>query len=522
MKRALLLLAACSHAGPRFEAAGNSSPRDGGVLRFSINDQVSTFDPTIEIDEVSGYVVHAVFDTLVAYAPASVELVPSLAERWEISDNGLVYTFHLRAQLAYSDGSPVVAHDFQYSLERAKTVADSPFGSYLVNVARITTPDDRELVIELAHPDASFLYVLAMTFATPQRADHVAAAGDQVRRQPLGTGPFLLESWDEGQRVVLKKNPHYWNAAAIHLDGIEMVENVPRDTQFLMFERGELDTADRLAAPDYLWIVAQPEWQPYIRRLAMLTSFGSRMNTRTKPFDDRRVRQAMNYALDKDHSVKLLQGEAVAAHGVLPPGMPGRDAALPPYPHDPAKARALLAEAGYPDGFDVDYMVVNDSEAERLAGSMQADLAAVGVRMRIDEVTFSTWVTAIGSKDGPSFSKAAWNADYPDPTDFLDTQFHSRAIADQASVNNTFYSNPELDALLDAAHAERDASKRAAMYHRAERILYDDAPWIWDYHQTLTEVSQPYVKGYELHPVWIRDYTRAWLDLGPNGERVQR
>jgi ABC-type transport system substrate-binding protein len=332
----------------------------------------------------------------------------------------------------------------------------------------------------------------------------------------------VLAQWDEGRRMVLRRNPHYWDAKRSHLDEIELLENIPRDVQFLKFVRGELDAADRLAGPDYALVINSAEWKPYIHTSTGLNAFGSRMNVRIKPFDDVRVRRALNYALDKEHTVKLLQRAAVPSHGILPPGMFGRDDAIAPYPHDPARARALLAEAGYPDGFDVEYVIMNDDEAMRLAGSLQADLAAVGVRVRIAQMAFSTYTTAISSKDGDAFSKGTWVGDFPDPINFLDTRFHSKMIADQNSNNDSFYANPELDALLDAARGQTDRDQRAAMYRRAERILYDDAPWIWDYHQLMTEVTQPYVRGYEIHPIWLRDYTSAWLDVSADGERVPR
>jgi len=237
------------------------------------------------------------------------------------------------------------------------------------------------------------------------------------------------------------------------------------------------------------------------------------MNVTKKPFTDRRVRQAMNYAVDKDHDLKLLNGSAVASHGILPPGMFGRDATIAPYPHDPAKARQLLAEAGYPDGFPTTYVVMADDEAERLAGSLQADLAEVGIRVTIEPQAYATYLTTIGLKeDGADFAKSTQLADFPDPINFLDARFTTAAIQDENSNNDAFYSNPDLDTLLAAAHGEPDRDKREAMYHRAERILYDDAPWIWEYHQMMTEVIQPYVAGYGLHPIWFRDYSRAWLD----------
>ncbi len=534
----VVVLCACapSDRGPRFQPAGNATARRGGELRFGVAGAAPTLDPAYAYDEVSAIAMHALFDTLVDYAPGSVELVPRLAALPEITDGGHTYTFHLRDRLAYSDGTPVVAGDLKYELERTMALADSPFRLFLAGVAGaravsdgkaatcagIVAPDPRTLVFHLDEPDASFVYVLTMTFATPQRADHVAAAGDQLRSQPLGSGPYQLDTWDEGARLVLVRNPHDVDAARGYLDRITIHENLAIDTQFMMFERGELDTIEHLDAPDYLWITTQPAWQPYIHQRAMLTAFGSRMTVTQKPFDDRRVRQALNYALDKQHSIRILHGTAVASHGMLPPGLFGRDATIPPYPHDPQKARALLAAAGYPDGFDVTYAIPSDDEAESLALSLQGDLAEVGVRVHLQRMSLATYIDAIGNPGDTPFSKASWLGDYPDPTNFLDTKFHSRAIARTQSNNDSWYANPELDAVLDSAKRELDADRRAALYHRAEQILYDDAPWIWDYHQMTTEVVQPYVRDAEPHPIWPRDYTHAWLDVGPDGKPVAR
>jgi len=250
-----------------------------------------------------------------------------------------------------------------------------------------------------------------------------------------------------------------------------------------MFERGELEAAERLSAPDLLWILDEPAWRPHLHRRAMPNAFGSRMNVRKKPFDDRRVRVALNYALDKHHVQKLLAGTAIPAHGVLAPGLAGRDDAIAPYPHDPAKARALLAEAGYPDGFDVDYLTTNDDDAQKLAASLQGDLGDVGVRVHVAITTQEAWATAIGKPDGPAFSLATWTADFPDPSNFIDALFASRMIADADSTNSAFYASPELDALLDRARGETDDVARAALYRRAERIVFDDAPWLFGYHQ---------------------------------------
>jgi ABC-type transport system substrate-binding protein len=364
---------------------------------------------------------------------------------------------------------------------------------------------------------------LDVVLRAPLPRAYLAAAGGRLR-WPLASGPYRVEAWQEGTRIVLTRNPHYRDPDRQRLERIVMLEHVPRDVQFLMFERGELDTAERLSAPDLIWLLGRPDWAPYVQRMAQMNVYGARMNVRAPPFHDRRVRQALNYAINKDYTTKLLAGTSTPSHGVLPPGMLGHDPALRPYPHDPARARALLAEAGLGAGLAIEYAVHGDEEALKIAASMQADLRAVGVTMDISVMAFPTLYPLIGKdRGGAPFTYMGWTADYPDPRAFLDVKFHSRQISeDGGSMNDSFYANPELDRLLDEAAVERDAEQRAALYRRAERILYDDAPWIWNYHQLMTEVSQPYVRGYTLHPIWLRDFTTAWLDLGPDGQPVPR
>jgi len=211
---AVAAIGACRPAdrGPRFRPAGATAPRDGGTLRFSIMAPIRTLDPTIGYDEAAFLVLHPLFDTLVDFSPSGLDLVPRLAERWEVSPDGRTYTFELRAGIAFSDGAPITAAHFKYSLERALTTPDSPFAPFLGDVegateltahkatecSGIIAAGDRKLVIKLAQVSPTLLDVLAMPFTTPQRREHVAAAGDQLRRRPDPTGPFELASWDEG------------------------------------------------------------------------------------------------------------------------------------------------------------------------------------------------------------------------------------------------------------------------------------------------------------------------------------
>lgn len=533
---ALTALGACEppDPAPRFKPAGQTVPRNGGTLRFATHNELGTMDPSAGYDEVTYIVLHALFDTLIDYSPDARAHVPRLARSWTTSPDGRVYRFELRRDIRFPDGTPITAAHFKYSLERAISIESTTFGPWLADIegadamlsehaascTGIAAEDDQTLIITLARSNAALLNILSLPFATPQRREHVAAAGAELFGTPDATGPYKLARWDRGNRIVLERNPRYYDARRAHLDQIVILENVPRDTQFLMFERGELESAD-VAAPDYLFVAGQPAWQPYIHLSVGLNAFGSRMNVQKKPFDNPLVRQALNYAVDKRHSARLFHGTTLPAHGILPPGLPGYDPDLAPYPHDVAKARSLLAQAGYPRGFDVEYVTQNDEETENIAGSLQSDLAEAGVRVHLAVMSFATYSETIKSADGSAFSLATWYADYLDPGNFFEP-FHGHSITRTKSVNDTSYDNPVVNRLLDEARGEPEPARRAALYRQVERILYDDAPWIWDYHRQTTELTQPYVRNYQPHPIWLRDYISAWLDVGSDGAPVPR
>lgn len=540
---ALALLASCSEpqGQPRWQAAGIPGPRRGGSITIATAETVPTLDPAVAYNEISTYLAAHLFDTLLGYPPAldtagasPSELVPLLAESYQVLDGGTRLRFALRPGLRYADGTPILASHFVFALERVLTTAASPFASFLRPIVGaqelrdgkaksctgLRALDERTLEITLSGPDASFLYVLAMKFSAPLSPEHAARVGDELRRHPLASGAYSLQQWQEGRRVVLHRNPHHWDTRRGWIEEITFLENVPRDIELLLFERGELDTCYQPSAPGYLWLTRQAAWAPHLRRLDLMISFGERMNVTRPPFDDVRVRRALNYAVNKDHLIRLLYGTATPSHGLLPPGMFGRATDLTPYPHDPAKARALLAEAGYPKGFDLDYTTLAGDEPRKLAASLQADLAEVGVRLHVRELSFPAYLASVGSRQGPPFSFSSWIQDYPDPTSFVDLRFHSRMISDEAAVNDTFYANPEVDALIDRARAEQDRNERARLYQRIEHLLYRDVPWIWGYHRAAIEAVQPYLKAYQPHPVWLRDYSYAWLDLDDQGRRV--
>ena len=274
----VVALAACTapDRGPRWQPAGASTPRVGGTLRLAIKDTIRTLDPDdrvrrgLELRRAPA-VRHA------RRLRAREHRARAARSRSAGSARGTARRTGSGCARACATATArrSVAHDFKFSLERALTTPDSPFGPFLVDVrgaravlegtARavtgITAPTDRELVIELARPSAAFLYVLTMTFATPQRADHVAAAGDQLRRRPLGSGPYVLAGWDEGDAARAAPEPALLRPdARLPRRDRRCARTSRAILQFLMFERGELDVAERLSAPDLLWVTSQPAW----------------------------------------------------------------------------------------------------------------------------------------------------------------------------------------------------------------------------------------------------------------------
>jgi peptide/nickel transport system substrate-binding protein/oligopeptide transport system substrate-binding protein len=533
----LVLLLACAEGVPDFPAPGRAAglpgPRRGGTLRLSLIDDVRTVDPAIGNDESTYPVEHMLFDTLVAYASARSErpldLVPQLAESWTVSADRLTYDFTLRENLRYADGSPIVAADFVTAIERVLDPAvPSPGKSYFLKIAGaperqrgeaervsgLRALDDRHLRIQLSSADESFLYMLALKFATPVPARWLARVGAEIRERPLASGPYTLIEWRQGAQIRLARNPHYWKPGIPYIDAVELDLAVPRDAGVLRLLAGELDAVDRLSSGKYVQLMKSPTWKPHVRQVAGNSSYGELLNVERPPFSGphgKKVRQAMNYAVDKRKTMRLYNDRAQISNGLLPPILPAYDAERQPYPYDPDRARQLLREAGYPDGFDITYYCLADELLVHIAESMQYDLSLVGIRMQIRVLTMPTHVAALGRRD-LTFAYTGWIMDFPHPWNFLESKFHSRSIAAENSNNDSGWSSPETDRLLDLARVEPDPEKAKAMYRRVEAIVFDEAPWLWHYHSKMTEVVQPYVKDYAYHPVHMRDFREAWLD----------
>jgi ABC-type transport system substrate-binding protein len=281
----------------------------------------------------------------------------------------------------------------------------------------------------------------------------------------------------------------------------------------MMFERGELDMLFSIPAPDFVRLTADSAWKPYVSSLPVNETVYLSLNCELAPFTDRRVRQALNNAVDKDRILKIINGRGVAARGVLPPLLPGYNPKLTGYPHDPTKARQLLAEAGYPDGFTVALWAVADSGSWlKIAEAVQQDLAEVGIRVEVKPVAYAIFDEAVGRRGTVPFALTSWPQDYPDPSDFLDVLFRSDRLTEARCNNTAFYTSPRLDTLLQAAARETDPRLRLRRYQKAEEVVAEDAPWVFLYHPTDYRLCQPWVQGFQMHPVWAARFDKLGLE----------
>ncbi len=309
-----LALAGCRdpYPSPAWTGAGATAPRRGGILRFAYDADVNTADPALAQDTVAAIPTRLIFDTLVGYGPGTTEIVPDLAERWEVSDDGRRYTFHLRADARFSNGRALTADDVRYSLERlldAHRIA-SPgaenyrllegFDDYRSGRARalsgVQPVDPRTVVFRLAQRDPTFLHALAMRFAAPVPREVVEALGDaRFGQEPVGTGPFVLVRWEKSTRMEFARNPYHHAAPSVHLDGVQFELSVPPHLQFMRFLAGDLDYLSNygLATADWLWLRRNPAWLTHTHRAEVPLIGAFMMNTRMAPFDNVHVRRAV-------------------------------------------------------------------------------------------------------------------------------------------------------------------------------------------------------------------------------------
>jgi peptide/nickel transport system substrate-binding protein/oligopeptide transport system substrate-binding protein len=477
------------------------------VYRRPLGNDPATLDPA-RISDIYGLSVsQQIFDGLVEF-DHTLTIVPALARYWKATRDGLTWTFSLRRGVKFHHGREVTADDVVYSLTRLldprlrSAAADLFINVHgarefregrAATVSGITALDPATVRIVLDEPQAPLVFVLAVGYAKIVPRDRVSAQGDAFGTTPVGTGPFRFERWERGKEIVLAANPGYFGGAPRLARVVYRIfPGEPTAAMFEEFRRGQLEDSP-VPMQDYPRVMASVRGTHVKRPMFNVRFLG--LNTRVKPLGDARVRQALMSAIDRPAIVEeVTRGRFVVARGILPPGTLGYTPGLASHDYDPARARQLLAEAGYPEGRGLPTLtILAGVKLEREHQLVVQYLAAVGVRTEFKYVTeWPQFTRLLAEGQVPAF-QYAWLADVPDPDNFLFKLFHSKSPR-----NYTGYANPQLDALLLRARNEPDPQRRADLYRRAEQLVVHEAVVIPFFHQPYERVFQPYVRSIEV------------------------
>jgi ABC-type transport system substrate-binding protein len=531
-------LAACgssSDGGGASPAASGGTPVKGGTLTVTFQGEPTELDPAIAWELTSWGIERLTYQTFLTYAgkpgEAGTQLVPDLAtevpsaENGGISADGKTYTFHLKKGVKFAPpvNREVTAADFKYSFERMMVEPLAPATFFYEGIVGATefmagkakeisgfkAVDDYTVEITLKAPEGSFLLAMTMPFTSVLPEEWVKEVGKDIKRRPLGTGPYVITDWTNGQSITAERNTNWTGDTSQWVDGMKFLFTSNPSTALLQLERGEVDVlGDGIPAADYARTRADPTWSKYTLDASEIASYYVFMNVREKPFTDVKVRQAVNYAIDTARIQKLLAGQAKALNQVYPAGMPGYQADAQFYTYDPAKAKQLLAEAGFPNGFKVTFGAHNVEPFPKLAQAVQNDLKAVGIDASIklmDKATYWDYIAlpqshmAIGLTD--------WYMDFPDPSDFVGP-LYTHPI--EGGSNSSFYTNPEVEALYKASNTELDPAKRIEMFVQMQDLIMADAPSAILYQPVFNGMFGKDVGGFYYHQVWNLQFQEMW------------
>lgn len=472
--------------------------KQGGSIVVTYKDDIVTLDPAIGYDWVNWSIIKSLFSRLMDYKPGTAELTPSLAESYDISKDGLVYTFKLHKGVKFHNGRELVAQDVKYSLERTTNPkTESPGAGFFdsivgmdaykkgkaKDVKGITVVDPATIRFTLTRPDATFLHVMAINFSSVVPKEAVDKAGKDFGKKVVGSGAFMLAEWKIGQQLVLKRNPDYFIAGVPKLDQITFQVGLEPMTAILKLEKGEADFAgDGIPPAKFLQIRNDPKYKDLIIEGGQLQTGYVTMNVQMPPFDKVEVRQAVNMAIDKARVVKIINNRAVPANQPLPPTMPGYDKEFTGYPYDPAKAKELLKQVGLEKGFETTLYVYNVDPNPRIAQAIQEDLSKIGIKVKLKNLAQANVIAAGGkAKTAPMIWSGgmAWIADFPDPSNFYGPILGC-AGATAGGWNWSWYCNKALDERATKADAMSDPAKageRAQLWKGIFTDIMKDAPW---------------------------------------------
>ncbi|MCD1641692.1 ABC transporter substrate-binding protein [Aurantimonas coralicida] len=490
--------------------------KQGGNIVITYKDDVATLDPAIGYDWQNWSMIKSLFDGLMDYVPGTTELRPGLAESYEISEDGQTFIFKLRSGVKFHNGREMTAEDVKFSLDRVTAPAtQSPGAGFFGmidgyeavaageadSLSGVTVVDPTTVEIKLSRPDATFLHVMALNFASVVPEEAVAEHGADFGKNPVGTGAFKLGEWALGQRVVFTRNEDYWRDGLPYLDQITFEIGQEPIVALLRLQSGEVDIpGDGIPPAKFQEVMADPEQKARVVEGGQLQTGYITMNVEIPPFDQKGVREAVNMAINKDRVVQMINNRALPANQPLPPSMPGYDESYEGYAYDVDAAKAKLAEAGFPDGFDTELFVMNTDPNPRIAQAIQQDLSQIGIRAEIQSLAQANVIAAGGEKDAAPMiwsGGMAWIADFPDPSNFYGPILGC-AGAVPGGWNWSWYCNEELDKRATEADSIVDPARqeeRSQMWSKIYTDIMADAPWVPVFNEQRFTMKSPRMGG---------------------------
>jgi oligopeptide transport system substrate-binding protein len=513
---------------------------DKTVFRYNEAANISTLDPAFSRDQTVIWAVNQLYNGLIQLNDR-MEIMPCIADSWNISESGLDYVFHLRRDVLFHDspafpggkGRRVVAGDFVFSFQRILDPKVASPGAWLFNnlkkssgTSAFEAPDDSTFIIHLQQPFPPFLSILSMQYCSVIPHEAISYYGSEFRRNPVGTGPFRFKMWQEGVKLVFLKNEQYFEyekgQRLPFVDAVSVTFVPDKQSAFLEFIKGNLDLMSGID-PTY-------KDELLTREGKLQAKYCSKINLVTQPYlnteylgfmvdrtndnlpgsiPDKRVRQAINLAFDREKMIRYLRNNigVPGCQGITPKGLPSFDPGFVFYDYNPLRARQLLASAGYPDGKGL-HTITLTSTADYLdiCKYIQHQVSGIGIDLKI-EVSPPAAVKEMKAEAKLPFFRASWIADYPDAENYL-SMFYSKNFCPKGP-NYTHFSNPDFDRLYEKSMSTVNDSLRFSYYRQMEKIMMDEAPVIILYYDQVLRFVQKNIEGLGSNPMNLLSLKRV-------------
>lgn len=495
-------------------------PVQGGTVTLAFTEDPNSLDAALGYNLPAWQSLMNLYRGLMIYE--GDRAVPEMAESYEISTDGTVYTFKLKPGIKFHNGREVEAADFKYSLER---VLDPDLASwanyYLVSIqgaqdvidgktkecSGIEVVDKYTLRFTLTAPDMTFLNILALPNNWVVPKEEVEKWGADFEKHPCGTGPFMLKELTLGEKAVFIRNPDFYRQDQPHIDETIMYFAVEPATALMRLEKGELDVlfGDMIPPADFARLSTDAQYKDWFYLEPAMYTWWIGLNNKVAPLDKLEVRQALNLGVNKDRIAKLTGGKGVPLYAIYPSTAPGYQPGYNPYPYDPEAAKAKLAEAGFAEGLELELLITEDPLSATIAQAIQQDLAEIGVKINIKQVSDTVQYDTIVAGQGQTYLNS-WYMIQPDPADLINNLYMT-----DAGSNQDFCSNAKVDELAIQAPGEQDREKRLATYGEIEKLLMEDAVHVPLINGVSFYVHSPRIQGFYSRSEYGPFFERMWV-----------